>query len=351
MKHIEREVAAALEHILTDIPFVTVHSVGLSERFQNYEIDALLEVEIEGKPYKIVLEVKSSGQPKPIRAAIEQVARSALHIGGNPIRVVGAPFITEAARLLCIDEGVGYVDLAGNCRIVEPNIYISHHGGAKPKAAQRELKSIFAPKSAQILRVLLRHADRAWKVTDLAEAAEVSVGQVSNVRKALVEREWADVEPDGLRLTNRDALLRDWRAHYTPPIGERQSFYTALHGKMLETALADALAEANRAGRAAAASFTAADWLAPYGRVPTTYLVAEPKALGALVDHLKLKPVESGANVEILIPDEEQPFIDMRQPRSGLWTTSPLQTFLDLGAAGERGVEAADHLLEKHDLW
>ena len=87
------------------------------------------------------------------------------------------------------------------------------------------------------------------------------------------------------------------------------------------------------------------------GRVPMTYLIAEPSALPALVDHLQLKPAESGANVEILIPDEAELFDDLRQPAPDLWTTSPLQTFLDLGTGGERGQEAADHLLASVSQW
>jgi len=85
--------------------------------------------------------------------------------------------------------------------------------------------------------------------------------------------------------------------------------------------------------------------------MPMTYLIAEPEAVQTLVEHLQLKPAESGANVEILIPDDAELFDDLRQPAPGLWTTSPLQTFLDLGTGGERGQEAADHLLASVSQW
>jgi hypothetical protein len=46
-----------------------------------------------------------------------------------------------------------------------------------------------------------------WKVVDLAAAADVSLGHVTDVRTALLEREWASIVPEGLRLTAPDALL------------------------------------------------------------------------------------------------------------------------------------------------
>ena len=60
------------------------------------------------------------------------------------------------------------------------------------KSESRALRSIFNPKAAAILRVMLREPDRAWRVTDLAEKANASLGHVSNVRKALLEREWIE---------------------------------------------------------------------------------------------------------------------------------------------------------------
>ena len=49
-------------------------------------------------------------------------------------------------------------------------------------------------------------------MAELADKAQVSLGQVSNVRRALIDREWATAEAgEGLRLTQPDALLDAWR--------------------------------------------------------------------------------------------------------------------------------------------
>ena len=76
------------------------------------------------------------------------------------------------------------------------------------RAESRALRSTFNPKAAAILRVMLRDPGRAWRVTDLAEKANASLGHVSNVRKALLEREWIEKQANGVVLIQPDALLK-----------------------------------------------------------------------------------------------------------------------------------------------
>ena len=61
-----------------------------------------------------------------------------------------------------------------------------------------------------MLRVLLQGPLRPWKVTELAESAQVSLGWVSAVRQQLLAREWAAEEPGGLRVTKPGAVLDAW---------------------------------------------------------------------------------------------------------------------------------------------
>lgn len=82
----------------------------------------------------------------------------------------------------------------------------SRETAERPKSAARSYRAVFSPKAGQVLRTLWRDPARAWKVTDLAKAAEVSLGHVSN--SALRVRERRTVDDDGLRLTAPDALLR-----------------------------------------------------------------------------------------------------------------------------------------------
>ncbi|HXS21787.1 MAG TPA: hypothetical protein VN735_11180, partial [Steroidobacteraceae bacterium] len=78
---------------------------------------------------------------------------------------------------------------------------------SKPAVERHELKSLFKPKSAQVLTVMLREPARSWRVVELAEAADVSLGHVSNVRSGLIDHEWGQVSQQGLFLSAPHRLL------------------------------------------------------------------------------------------------------------------------------------------------
>jgi hypothetical protein len=186
---------------------------------------------------------------------------------------------------------VGFLDLEGNVRIVFDGVFIERRVASKPVTERRELRSMFKPKSAQVLRVMLRDPGRAWRVTELAQAADVSLGHVSNVRNSLLDREWASVSDAGLHLSEPDALLDDWRDAYEPPAARRMGFYTTLHGGEFEDAARRVLRAEGEEGLGIFASFSAAHWLAPYGRTGMQYFYADEQGLERLMPILKLSPV------------------------------------------------------------
>jgi hypothetical protein len=244
---------------------------------------------------------------------------------------------------------VNYLDLEGNCRIAFDGIYIERESVSRPPTQRRELRSLFKPKSAQVLRILLKEPQRRWKVVDLAREAEVSLGHISNVSSALIDREWATRDESGFKLTKPDELLDHWRDNYEPPHGEVKRFYTLLHGKAFDDAARQLMVHAPR--RIALASYSAAQWLAPYGRSPTHYIYLDPSALPALRSILRAEPSAKGDNLVVTVVDDDGVLRDAIEPRPGVFTTSLAQTYLDLANAGERGREAADHLREERLSW
>jgi len=313
-------------------------------------LDIAVRLEFSGRPHELLCEVKASGQPRQARAALPRL-RGLLQGRAVRVPVFIAPYIPPAARALCQEHDVGFLDLEGNCRLAFDGVYIERTVATKPQVERRELKSLFTPKAAQILRVMLREPRRSWRVTALAEAAAVSLGHVSNVRAALLDKEWAEVGASGFALSEPDALLDAWRDTYRPPAGQRLGFYTALHGNGFEEAARRALPAANERGAAMLASFSAAQWLAPYARVATHYLYADEEGVKVLQGALKLSSTAKGENVSITCPRDAGLFRDAVERAPGVLCTSPVQTFLDLWASGERGREAADHLRQEMLAW
>jgi hypothetical protein len=159
------------------------------------------------------------------------------------------------------------------------------------------------------------------------------------------------VSDNGLFLSEPGALLDEWRAVYEAPAGKHATFYTTLHGSGFEEVARRALLADGGIGLAAFASFSAAQWLAPFGRTGTHYFYASDAGLERLRSALKLSPISKGENVLVTVLKDSGLFRDTVEPAPGAICTSPVQTYLDLAMAGERGREAAEHLRHERLTW
>ena len=351
MKEIERLAAEAIRNLFQEIPAIAINSLKMETRAQDNQIDLLASVEVAGEPHVLVCETKQSGQPRFVRDAIYQLRD---YIRGFPkpaTPVVIAPYLSPASRQLCLQNGVSFLDLEGNVRLAFGTVFIDRARANKPSPEFRELRSLFKPKSAQVLRVLFRDPKKSWRVADLAAVASVSLGHVSNVRAALLNREWAALDAEGLHLRASDELLDAWKAAYSPPVAERFPFYTALHGSLLESHVKEFFNSAPTNMQAALGSFSAAQWIAPYGRTGTLFLWSEKRAIEDIKERLQLSSSLKGENVVVSVPQDNSVFFDAYAPEHGSRCTSALQTYLDLSKNGERGEEAAEHLRRMRLTW
>ena len=105
--------------------------------------------------------------------------------------VVVAPYISNDTARLCRENGVGYIDLAGNCFLGFDQIYVELKNFPNLTVEKRQLRSLFTPKSSRILRVMLANPRRSWMVKDLAKEAKVSIGLVFKVKERLLDLEFA----------------------------------------------------------------------------------------------------------------------------------------------------------------
>lgn len=351
VKEMEIRAADALGALINQVPAIKLEDIKVEPPGPDRGIDILARVNVSDRPHVLVCEVKASGQPRHVRMALLQLRNQIAHFGNEAIPILIAPYLSPEAQALCREHEVGFLDLEGNARLVFDSVFIERLVSGKPSVERRELKSLFKPKSAQVLRVMLRDRARPWRVTELAEIAGVSLGHVSNVRSGLLDREWGQVSDKGLFISEPDALLNAWRDSYEPPAGKRMSFYTTLHGSSFEEAARQALHAGPENGQAIFASFSAAHWLAPYGRTGMQYFYADSAGLERLQVGLKLSPASKGENVVVILPKDQGLFRDIVEPAPGAVCTSPVQTYLDLTAAGERGREAAEHLRKERLTW
>lgn len=306
--------------------------------------DLLIELGLRGVRWNLVVEVVSSGEPRFVREKSWWLQRALQNAPERSYGIVAAPFLSEESREILQEGGFGWLDMAGNCRLVFDGVHIDIEKTAQnPFASKRSLRSLFAPKSARLLRILLTNP-RVWKVQELATRAQVSLGQVSKVRQALLEKEWAVAESaGGLRVHRPNAVLDAWRdVVQRPEIALRG--YTLFHGKELEARLRQLFgqAHADHVG-IQLASYAVARRLAPFVRIAGEFFYSDSVGTEIIKKQLRVEVVTKGENVIIYAPRDERMFDEGIVLPNDLSGAGLVQTYLDLWASGDRGREAAEH--------
>lgn len=356
-----KEIHDLLSNLLSRVPFIEEQawevSFPMGMEPTAPRLDVVGWVKVRKKKYTLVVEYKQQAEPRQVRMQIEQLRHLMRQVGNEhpTYGIVAASWLSDQSKHICLQHGVGYMDLTGACHLSFDQVFIEHSGTPNPRPEKRSLKSLFSPKASRILKVMLERPEHPWKVTELTERAQVSLGQVSKVRKLLLEQEFArEAEGSGLLLTDRQRLLQDWQPQYPPPdLNRRIKGYTLLSGAKLEAALKEVM-DRTLEGSVVLSSYSAATLIAPYARHPTTFLYATPGGLEHLKEVLQLRTFDRGENVIVDVIESDDHTFDFQMSSGGLIHTSPLQTFLDLSVAGERGREAAEHLKphvlkENHD--
>lgn len=345
----ERDVEAAWPHLLQAILDASpiVKDLVVNPVPNRGGPDGTADFTIADESHRLVIECKSSGQPRHVRDAIGQLQRELTRSTTLTRGLFVAPFISPASREMLADSAMGWLDFAGNARILFPRFHLEvSKADRDPFATKREQRSLFFPKSARLLKVLLHEPHQFWKVTDLAARAGVSAGQVSNVRRALIDREWALAETgEGFRLVKPEALLDSWRDDglHAPSVALRG--YTLKHGRVLDAAIESVFSDTSLRGdsHVLLASHSVARRAAPYARVAGEFFYASAVGIELLKRQLDIKPTEQGENVTIFRPSDDGLWQETMDLGSKLKGTDPIQTYLDLLSTGERGRETAEH--------
>jgi hypothetical protein len=320
MKNMEKRAAEQVQDLLRKVPSLRLEDIEYEPRLaKNSRSDFLIKLKAGNRSYQLIGEFKPVGQPRVAREAVAQLRHYCDLAGDNAYGIFVAPYLSESSREICAEFGVGFADLEGKRLHLIRQYLIDRTVDTKPQVERREIKSLFTPKSAQVLRVLMRDPSRRWKVTDLAEEADVSIGHVSNVRNALLDREWAQADSAGIHVSDPDGLLDTWRDAYRRPPGKRQAFYTLMHGGSIQDAIQNMWHGQQQHDRphAMLCSYSAAQWLAPYARISTEYFYADKAGLEYLKSWLELRSIAKGENVVVWLIEDPGFFSRRHITRAG----------------------------------
>jgi hypothetical protein len=138
-----------------------------------------LVVTASGKTF--VVKVLANASAGPFAAHAMSVASAAKQLRKGSIPLLAVPFMSDAGRERCAAVEVSWFDFSGNARIVAPGIRIRLDGRPNRFRAPGRPSSVFAPKSARVIRWLLMHPNSAFTQREIARATDMSEGFVSRV--------------------------------------------------------------------------------------------------------------------------------------------------------------------------
>ena len=339
---LEEKAKEAILKCFQEIPFL--NETGILRAQAKEETGSGLQVDLKFtiNDLDIIAEIKNNGEPRIARQAVYQLQQYLRELQGD-YGIFVAPYISPRAAIICQDAGIGYIDLAGNCHISFKQTYIHKEGYPNPYKRKQYLRSLFSPKAERILRVLLSSSLKDWKVGGLAKEADVSIGQVSNVKKLLDDQEWINSKTVGFSLSDPNSLLEEWSQNYKYRRNKIINFYTMLGTTEFEFRLHDICQQ--KSIRYGLTGFSGSFRYAPAVRHQRVMAYIQDGE-EILVDRLELKPVDSGANVLLLKPYDEGVFYGLKFLDNSA-VVSPVQIYLDLHSYRGRGKEAAEILLER----
>ena len=331
-----------LNECLESISFLKISEILTDIRNDKISADLWVKFADPANYPDMVVEVKNNGEPRFIRNTVNQLLRYLDYIP-NSYGLIIAPYISKNSAEICKEAGVGYIDLTGNCFIAFKQVYIEKEGKASNQLEKRVLKSIYYPKAERVLRVLLNHPNKLWKIQSLSQDADVSLGMASKVKQRLEAMEWLSIEREGFRLVRWDELIKDWQEHFKYSKNEIYDLYSLKTEKYLEEQLKDFCLKNNI--RWGLTMFSGASKLAPYTRFKKINAYIE-KDIEKLIKALDLRPVTSGASITLIKPYDSGLFYRSEE-YDGMPVVSPVQIYLDLNSNKGRGEDAAQFLYER----
>jgi len=341
--NIEKAAKSAFYACLSKIPFVKSFRVQETSSKKNDDsADITAKITLPDGTLNLVAAVKNSGQPRLAREAVNRLLRLKGKVP-NAYFVFIAPYISSKSAEICESEGIGYLDLSGNCLLSFDKVFIQKTDYPNQFKEKRDLKSLFTPKAERLLRVLLCNPGKKWKIKELAVESGVSLGQASNVKRVLFDREFISGKRGGFSLEDPLALLREWAENYDYRKNDIQEFYSLKSVTDIENSLA-AYCNKNNI-QYALTGLSGAARIEPVVRYKKAMAYAADLADEAF-SALSLKEVKSGGNLLLFTPYDDGVFYGSSKVDE-IWVASDIQLYIDLQGFRGRGEEAAAVIFER----
>ena len=333
-----------------DLPEISVESI----RFEGGPPDLTMTLNVAGRKVTLYGELKSNCSPLRV-AQIAPWLRQLKQ--GRPDAGVAiiCPNLSPESQRICIENGIDFIDLAGNVSIRIPGSLYIYRTGRK-RSAQTEsspLRDPFSGRASRILRVLLEKP-RPWRIGEIAEELgnasqsfgpfdfNISIASVSKTLKSLNEQLLVRRQNSTVVIPDPKKLLLTWADKYR----ERYKWRMRSSFK-IRNPFGDELSDVSQGLREKAPYFAftgvvAASREAPYVDLNTIDVLV-PRDTATMLRSIEPETAR-GADLRIIIPYDSGVFLYSRNT-AGIPIVSPVQVFLDLYARGGRDLRQAEYYL------
>jgi hypothetical protein len=293
--------------------------------------------------FNFVVEWKTSGQAAAVAMAARAVQQFAAQSKKKSIPLVAVPYMGEVGGRLCEEADVCWLDLSGNAHLVAPGLRVTIEG--KPNQFKRpgRPRSVFAPKSARIVRRLLIEPQSMFTQRALAKATGLDEGFTSRIVRQLEEQRLVARDAAGeLKVADYDALLDAWREAYD--FSKHHIVRGHIAARSGDEILRSVSERLKRDKLDYAATGLAGAWLLNQFagfRLVVFYVAQMPSAEAR--KEMGFHEEQKGENVWLVVPNDEGVF-DGAADRGGIRCVHPVQVYMDLKDQPERSKEAAEQL-------
>lgn len=362
---IEASVSDALEKQVPvkDLPGISIRNV---RRQPEEPFDVTFELISGSNRVRVLGEVKRTFTPSILQQIVPWVERFK-SLRPDVAIVVISPMFSQQAQAYCVQNGINFLDLAGNIFIDVPGKLTVQRTGRRIKgvsAAESEgprSLNVFSGRTSRILRVLLE-TSKSWTLSEIARelAAEtdrfrsivpktqidfqISLGSISKAIASLEEQLWIRRRGMSLIVPEPRRLLERWAEKYRERYRWRlrSSFQTNNPFGRELTDINQGLQSIITTPYVFSGAMAASD--APFVDIDQVEVFLVAGSDDRKLRELKNEP-NAGPKFRFTYPYDEGVFMYSRRVRQAP-LTSPIQAYLDLYARGERDFKQAGYLLD-----
>ncbi len=289
---------------------------------------------VQIKKERFIADVKSE-ITQGNKGIILQQLKNASKEENLPVLLITKYIPSDIAKFF-VEEGINYIDAAGNCNIQQNNILLIVEGKKMERLPKTNQPRAFQEAGIKLIYCLLVDPDHINKsFRELSELSQISLGSVSTIIQELVDLKFLLKTKNKKVLKNKIDLLKRWVIAYNDVLRpkllvKRMNFTNKSEYSNWSNLNLSAVSEKTLWGGECAAG------IMTQNLTPANFTIYTDATWQSLGKSLKIIPDENG-KIEIL-----RLFYNAEEGN----TVSPLLTYADLMGSGDsRNIETAEIIL------